>query len=263
MLVKVSIKKLLFYFNNRKIEKRITVLTKSDIRDFLKIIGYSFNNFSLLEMALKHKSFSDGETFDYYKTNERLEFLGDSVLGMVISAYLYKRYQQSREGELAKMKSMIVSGINLSKAARNISLGSFIILSESEELSGGRDKDSLLEDSFEALIGAIYLDGGIKEAEKFIEKFIISDIESFSSSDSYRNFKSELMELVQAKGDPAPTYRIVSETGPEHDKIFTVEAIISGKIYEQGSGKSRKKAEKEAAKLTLLKLEEELKPVEE
>ncbi len=235
--------------------KRISNLAKSEIEDLIRIIGYKFNNPNLLEMALKHKSFDAGEGFDYLKTNERLEFLGDSVLGMVISEYLYKKFPEAHEGELAQKKSIIVSGLNLCIAARSINLGSFLIISDSEELSGGRDKDSLLEDSFEALIGAIFLDGGINTAKRFVEKFVISQLDNFITTDIYRNYKSELMEYVQSKGFPAPSYIIVDEEGPEHNKKFTARVFIGGKGYELGSGKSRKKAEKESAKKTLLKIE--------
>ncbi|NOR45265.1 MAG: ribonuclease III [Candidatus Delongbacteria bacterium] len=218
-------------------------------------ISYSFKNKDLLLTALKHRSFISQTTQDRIDSNERLEFLGDSVLNFIVVKYLYKSYPDLDEGELSKMKSVIVSGENLSLIAREMKLGEDILLSEYEEKSGGRDKSSILEDTFEAIIGAIYLDSGIVKAEKMIKVLVLENIERSLENTLTINYKSELLELVQSKGLEPPTYEVVSEEGPEHEKTFTVKAIVNGKEISQGSSTSKKRAEQEASRKALHSLD--------
>ena len=218
-------------------------------------ISYSFKNKDLLLTALKHRSFISQTTQDRIDSNERLEFLGDSALNFVVVKYLYKSYPNLDEGDLSKMKSVIVSGENLSLIAREMDLGEHILLSEYEEKSGGRDKSSILEDTFEAIIGAIYLDSGIAKAEKMIKALVLENINKALENTLNRNYKSELLELVQSQGLEPPTYEIISEEGPEHEKTFTVKAIVNGKEISQGSSSSKKRAEQEASRKALNSLD--------
>jgi ribonuclease-3 len=218
-------------------------------------ILYSFKNKNLLLTGLKHRSFISQNIQDRIDSNERLEFLGDSVLNFIVVKYLYKLYPDLDEGELSKMKSVIVSGENLSLIAREMNLGEHILLSEYEEKSGGRDKSSILEDTFEAIIGAVYLDSGITKAEKVIKVLVLENIKKAFENTLTRNYKSELLELVQSNGLEPPTYEVVSEEGPEHEKVFTVNAIVDGKEISQGSSTSKKRAEQEASRRALENLD--------
>lgn len=225
-----------------------------NIRELEGIISYRFRDKHLLIQALTHRSYTskqgNGHRTD---SNERLEFLGDSVLNFIIGKFFFKKYPEMQEGQLTKMRSVLVSGENLSNTAKDIDLGKFILLSEFEERSGGRDKNSILEDCMEALIGAVYLDGGIERSEKVINILILSDKEGFSDK-SFSNYKSELLELVQSKGFPPPTYETVSTEGPEHEKTFTVNALVNGRIIAEGQANSKKKAEQESSAEALKKI---------
>jgi len=219
-----------------------------NIRELEDIISYRFIDKQLLIQALTHRSYTskhgNGHRAD---SNERLEFLGDSVLNFITGKFFFKRFPEMQEGQLTKMRSVLVSGENLSNTAKEIDLGKFILLSEFEERSGGREKNSILEDCMEALIGAIYLDGGIEKAEKVIELMILSNDADNYSDMKFSNFKSELLELVQSYGYPPPRYETVNTEGPEHDKIFTVNVIINERVIASGISNSKKKAEQEAS----------------
>jgi ribonuclease-3 len=223
-------------------------------------ISYSFKNKDLLLTALKHRSFISQNTQNRIDSNERLEFLGDSVLNFIVVKHLYKSYPDLDEGELSKMKSIIVSGENLSLIARDMKMGDHILLGEHEEKSGGREKSSILEDTFEAIIGGIYIDSGIAKSEKVIKALIIANINKALENTLTRNYKSELLELVQSKGLEPPTYKVVSEEGPEHEKIFTVKTIVDGEEISQGSSTSKKRAEQEASRKALDSLD--IKPLD-
>jgi len=226
---------------------KINDIVKKDIKHLYKEISYIFKDENLLIKALKHRSYLSLAKEKRYESNERLEFLGDAVLSFIVTRHLYQEFPVDSEGDLSKMKSKIVSGENLANLAAEFDLGSFLILSASEEKSGGRKKASILEDSFEALIGAIYLDGGIEQAENFIRKFVLNNIEKSLKNNGVNNYKSELLELVQSCGLKPPTYQIVKEEGPEHDKIFTVVVIINGNEIAYGSSTSKKRAEQSAS----------------
>jgi len=213
--------------------------------NFEDVIGYSFKNKKLLEEALTHKSYSTEQ--NNRSSNERLEFLGDSVLGLVVCFFLFRKFPQKDEGFLSKLKSHLVSRKNLTLWAKKIRLGSFVYLGEGEILSGGRKKDSILANALEALIGAIYLDAGFQETYKFIANWLRSqDLKVL-----FCDYKSSLQEIIQKKYKKPPVYVLVSSEGPEHKKIFTVKVKIKNRILGSGSGASKKEAEQNAAKKAL------------
>jgi len=219
-------------------------------------IHYHFTNPSLLYNSLKHRSYSQVVDGNTDSSNERLEFLGDSVLNMIVSDAIYEEYPEYQEGDLTKLKSTLVSKTSAAIAARNVGLHKYILLSDSEEDAGGRNRTSIIADAFEAVLGAIYLDGGLEEARKFIRRTILNDSDAILNI-VQDNYKSRLLELTQARRIGHPTYRTITEDGPDHDKVFTVEVSIKGKPCGTGKGKTKKAAQQLAAKDCLEKLEEE------
>lgn len=211
------------------------------------ITNYEFKNFSLLETALTHSSYAHEAKDKNMENNERLEFLGDAVLELVISSFIFKRFKELPEGELTKLRANIVCEGSLSKRAREIKIGENIRLGKGEEHTGGRRRDSILADAFEAVIGAIYIDGGFFEAQRFIlsqmEKTIYELRETFAMSDC----KTCLQELVQKTSQMPISYTIVDEFGPAHEKTFVVEVTHGNRILGKGRGRSKKEAEQNAA----------------
>ncbi|MCK4978899.1 MAG: ribonuclease III, partial [Candidatus Delongbacteria bacterium] len=214
------------FFSKIKEDDSTDVSTHNSLKKLEKKISYTFKDKDLLLNALKHRSFISQSTQNRNDSNERLEFLGDSALNFIVVKYLYNSYPDLDEGELSKMKSVIVSGDNLSLIAKEIKLGDHIFISEFEERSGGRDKVSILEDTLEAIIGAVYLDSGIHKVDIVVRTLVLNNIDKALDNTLTKNYKSELLELVQSKGLEPPTYEIVDEEGPEHEKIFTVKAIV-------------------------------------
>lgn len=212
-------------------------------------IAYTFKNPELLERALTHKSFANENRVPYH--NERMEFLGDTVLSLVISEYLMKTCPDSTEGDLSKFRAAIVSEPALSVIARDIGIGNHLLLGKGEEQTGGRNKDSLLADCLEALIASIYLDGGKEMAESLILRFFEGTIKKTCSTGGMRDYKTELQELCQDQLKQLPEYRVVSESGPDHLKQFEMEAWVKGTLAGRGVGKSKKEAEQKAAKSAL------------
>jgi ribonuclease III len=217
-------------------------------------LGYFFKDKGLLIQALKHRSYITSNSEERSRSNERLEFLGDSVLSFVVSKHLYKTFSEQPEGELSKMRSILVSGENLCSIARKLELGKYILVSEYEERSGGREKDSILEDCMESVIGAVYLDSGILKTQKLIRDIFLENCGTVLSEKKNSNYKSDLLELVQSYGIEPPTYEVAREDGPEHDKTFTVNVIIHGKIVADGKANSKKKAEQSASSNALNKI---------
>ena len=215
-----------------------------------KKLGYPFKNITLLNQALTHKSFIN-ENNRKYKDNERLEFLGDSVLDLIIGEYSLKNFKNRMEGDLSKIRAALVNEINLSKISRSLNLGENIQLGKGESLSGGHNKNSILANTFEAIVAAIYLDGGLKKTARIILPLFKTDLHHLANTSSYRDFKSELQEHAQAKKIAIPDYKVEKETGPDHDKIFEVTVSISGKIVGNGKGKNKKEGEQEAAREAL------------
>ncbi len=222
---------------------------KSRYRQLLKlesILNVKFNDRSILNTALTHRSYIN-ETGTDIKDNERLEHLGDSVLGFIISEYLFKRFQDYQEGNLAKMKSVIVSDESLAVVSSNLDIGGFILMGKGEEHSGGRKRISILANSLESLIGAIYLDKGLKQSRKFILKQFRMKIENVSNRASLTDPKTRLQEYVQKKYKESPVYEVTDEIGPAHQKEFVVRLLIDGREVSSGRGGSKRKAEMNAA----------------
>ena len=214
-------------------------------------IGYHFQNLSLLNNALTHSSYANERHWKYERNNERLEFLGDAVLEVTISDYVFREYPGYNEGRLTKLRSSLVCEYTLAICARDVELGKYLLLSRGEDATGGRERDSILSDAFEALIGAIYLDGGMDRARTFIHTHLLKDVEDKSL---FYDAKTILQEMVQAGPDPRLEYVLTREAGPDHNKEFTVEAKIGGKTYAIGKGKTKKGAEQIAAYQTILLL---------
>lgn len=205
-----------------------------------KKIGLKFKNEALLEEALTHKSFSmeDGRQ----PFNERLEFLGDSILNAAITDYLFRRFPEDNEGKLSKLKAQLVARPSLVEWAKELKVGSYLMMSESEEETGGRERDSLLANAMEALIGAIFLDQGFEKAREFV-------LQKFTQKKRIveKDYKSKLQEIIQKKYKIPPTYTTLNESGPDHDKTFCMEVRIRKKFLGEGEGKSKKEAEQHAA----------------
>lgn len=223
--------------------------------DFFGKFGYRFKDTVLLFEALTHRSYIHYSD-DADKSSERLEFLGDSVLGVVISEYLYKTNQDYNEGDLTKSKALLVNETTLSYVGQESGLNELILMSPEEEKSGGRSRPSIISDAVEAVIGAIYLDSGIDDAKRFIHELIVARADEIFADDTQRNFKGELLEYMQHLGQPPPYYEVVSEEGPDHDKIFNVMVRAGKEINGYGSGTSKKEAEQRAAEMALDKIRE-------
>jgi ribonuclease III len=226
----------------------LSELDLTSLMDLQLRLGVSFRDLSLLQRAITHRS---AAAEDHELSNERLEFLGDSILGLVICDILYKEYPDHNEGELAKFKAYIVSENSLADAAFLLGLEEFIVMSNGEATSGGRRRRSILSDALEAIIGAIYLDKGITSARKFIRKVMGKTVANAVVDQHRGDFKSSLQERTQAICRTAPIYRVVHETGRDHDKTFSVEATLQDRVIGAGVGKTKKQAEQAAAENAL------------
>ena len=222
-----------------------------NIEKLEKTLGYKFKNEKLLIEALTHKSFK--QSYD----NERLEFLGDAVLDLIVGEYLFMKFSKSDEGNLSKIRASLVNEDGFEKLARFISLGEYIFLSNAEENNGGREKSSLLSNAFEAVIGAIYLESGLKIVERIAINLIEKNYKEISLDSLFRDFKTTLQELTQARFGITPEYKVIASRGPDHLKEFEVAVVISGKEYARALGKSKKNAQQESAKIAIemLKME--------
>jgi ribonuclease-3 len=223
---------------------------KEELTRLQKTLGYSFKEIKLLNKALTHKSYVN-ETGEDLKHNERFEFLGDSVLDLIVSEYMVRKYSDFKEGALSKIRAGVVNEACLAKLALNIELGDFLLLGRGEEISGGRKKASLLADAYEALAGAIYFDSNIETAAKIFLPHIKKEITSFIDTPESRDYKSDLQEYTQNKFLCIPVYKITNETGPDHEKQFEVVVLIKDKNRGKGVGRSKKEAEQAAAKVAL------------
>jgi ribonuclease-3 len=222
-----------------------------DLPDFERRIGYTFKRRDLLTRAITHKSYSHEARHDNVRHNETFEFLGDSVLGFVIGDLLFHHFPELDEGALSKMKAYLVSATSLAEKARRYGMGEVLLLGVGEEKTGGRKKDSLLANLFEAMIAAVYLDGGIEPARQLIDQSFSDDIHSIDREDLlFHDYKTALQELAQGRGLPLPDYSVVGEVGPDHDKTFIVEVRV-GSLAARGEGSSKKEAQQQAAKQAL------------
>ena len=215
------------------------------IKDLETAIGYRFKNISLLQNALTHSSYANEHWHNSLKSNERLEFLGDSILGMVVAEYLYKNFPDRPEGELTRMRADMVCEKTLAAVAGRIELGQHLLLGNGEEQGGGRSRNSILADAVESVIAASFLDGGMAAARQFIDKFILVEVPVKKLHNA--DYKTALQELVQQKKNQTLSYALVGESGPDHDKHFDVEVSLNGRVIGTGSGSSKKRAEQMAA----------------
>lgn len=211
-------------------------------------IKYKFKNRALLTQALTHSSYAN-EKHSEIKCNERLEFLGDAVLSIVSAEFLYTQFPNMPEGELSKLRSSLVCTQSLSSFAKQINLGDYLYLGKGELNTGGRERPSILEDAFEALIASIYLDGGMDNAKKFILRFLSESIKTHNIN--FKDYKTTLQEVIQQNPDQTVTYVLVGESGPDHDKRFDVEVHLNSNVIGKGTGRSKKQAEQEAAREAL------------
>ena len=221
------------------------------MKEFQERIGYTFHNEALLRQALTHSSYANERHMKKLSDNERLEFLGDAVLEIISSEYLFRLYPDKREGELTKLRASIVCEPTLAFCTKKIELGKYLFLGKGEDQTGGRKRKSILSDAFEAVIGAIYLDGGFANAKEFVHKYVMDDIENMQL---FYDSKTILQEIVQAQENGELHYALVGEEGPDHDKRFIVQAAIGNNVISRGEGHTKKAAEQEAAYQAILKI---------
>ena len=219
------------------------------IKDLEAAIGYTFKNITLLQNALSHSSYANERWHDSLKSNERLEFLGDSILGMVTAEYLYRNFPDRPEGDLTRMRADMVCERALAVVAERIGLGQHLLLGHGEEAGGGRSRDSILADAVESVIAACFLDGGMDAARKFVDTFVLTEVPVKKLRNA--DYKTALQELVQQKKNQVLSYALVAESGPDNDKHFTVEVSLNGKVVGTGDGSSKKRAEQDAARAAI------------
>ena len=219
------------------------------IKDLETAIGYRFRNISLLQNALTHSSYANERWHNSLLSNERLEFLGDSVLGMLVAEYLYHNFPNRPEGELTRMRADMVCEQTLAAAANRIGLGTHLLLGHGEEQTGGRTRNSILADAVESVIAACFLDGGMDAARGFIDRFVLTDVPVRKLRNA--DYKTALQELVQQKKNQQLTYKLTGESGPDHDKHFEVAVLLNGSTVGTGTGSSKKRAEQDAARAAM------------
>ncbi len=220
-----------------------------DWKELEERLGYRFKNHQYLTTALTHSSYAN-EAKGGGHSNERLEFLGDSVLGVVVADYLFKNCPNLPEGDLTKNRASLVCEKSLCGFSRQLGVGNFLLLSHGEQNSGGRERSSILADAFEAIIAAIYMDGGMEEARKFILRFIIPTLKA-SKPKAFKDYKTALQEIIQQNPEERLEYVLTGESGPDHDKHFTVEVHLNSNVIGKGGGRSKKEAEQQAAREAL------------
>ncbi len=226
------------------------------LKEFQEIIGYKFTNEKYLKIALTHSSYAHENKGKNIKFNERLEFLGDSVLSLIVSRYIFENYPELPEGKLTKIRAAVVCEKALYECAVNVDLGKYLILGKGEERTGGRTRMSILSDVYEALIAAIYLDSNLDVVREWVLGQLYSAIESAAKGRISKDYKTEFQEFAQKNGDVDIKYKIVEESGPDHNKSFLVNVYLDGKLMGEGEGTSKKRAEQDAAKNALVKIRE-------
>ena len=222
------------------------------IKDLEKAIGYHFHNIQLLQNALTHSSYANERWHNSLLSNERLEFLGDSILGMVVAEYLFKQFPDRPEGDLTRMRADMVCETSLAAIADKIGLGQHLLLGHGEEHGGGRKRVSILADAVESVIAASFLDGGMEPARSFIQRFVLTHVPEKKLQ--HTDYKTALQELIQQKKNQVITYELVGQSGPDHDKHFSVQVLLNGKPIGTGAGTSKKRAEQDAARDALTKI---------
>ncbi|MGM0499150.1 MAG: ribonuclease III [Bacillota bacterium] len=230
------------------------LFNEKKIEEFENALDLNFDDKILVQRALTHKSFPNENRTLNLKDNERLEFLGDSVLSLSVSTYIFNTFADLPEGELAKMRAVIVSAPILADVAKRIELGQYLFLGKGEEMTGGRERDSILADTMEAIFGALYLDQGFTAAADFILHLLKIDIINVAEGNHIQDYKTMLQEVIQENGSDRPEYEVVDEEGPDHNKTFLVAVKLNEDSLGSGQGSSKKEAEQEAAKVALNKL---------
>ncbi len=229
-------------------------MNNSSLDEFQSIIEYSFKNISLLTLALTHSSYGNEHKKEKFENNERVEFLGDAALDLIVSRYIYDMFPSMPEGELTKLRAGVVCETSLAKVAVKLRIGEFLLLGKGEENTGGRNRDSILADAVEAVIGAIYIDGGFDAAEKFVTRIMAGAVEELKTSFRTMDCKTHLQEVIQKTSKSPISYSIIDEQGPDHNKIFVAEVRHNNKVIGVGNGRSKKEAEQSAASDALNKL---------
>ncbi len=227
-----------------------------NLKKIEKSLGYTFKKSSRLKEALTHKSYAHEKQKERLPFNERLEFLGDAVLELIVSEYLYSTYSDYTEADLSKIKAYVVQESSLAETARDLNIGSYLLLGKGEEMTGGREKPSLIADAFESVLAAIYFDGGLKNAKAFVLRHLIHKVDKLAANNFVFDFKTNLQEVAQAKFGLLPQYVIHNEEGPEHKKIFDVKVFINDTFIGSGRGRTKKAAAQEAAQAGLKKIKE-------
>lgn len=226
----------------------------NDLENFEKEIQYNFKNKTNLILALTHSSYANEFKSEKLSSNERLEFLGDSVLSVVISENIYKNYSHLTEGEMTKFRANVVCESSLENCANNLNIGQFLLLGKGEEITGGRTRTSILSDAMEALIGAIYIDGGFESAKNFVLNQMKKYVDDSIKGEIFMDYKTQLQEIIQKSNDQKVTYEIIDEKGPDHSKIFVSQVKLDDEVIGVGKGRTKKEAEQMAAKTSLKKI---------
>ncbi|HYK88251.1 MAG TPA: ribonuclease III [Acidobacteriota bacterium] len=230
---------------------------EESVSELESLLGYSFSDRALLTRALTHRSFVNEHEGEGLKHNESMEFLGDAVLGFLVSARICQRFPDLTEGELSKIKAYLVSAANLVRLAERIQLGRFLRLSRGEDKTGGRNKRALLVDAYEAVLGAVFLDGGVAAVSSFLDRQVGEFLDGLDLRQFiYGDFKSALQEQLHDLGRPEPVYRVVDEIGPDHRKIFVVQVLVRDQVIAEATGTTKKEAQQEAARIALEGLKE-------
>ena len=222
------------------------------IKDLETALGYKFQNITLLQNALTHSSYANERWHNSLLSNERLEFLGDSILGMAVATYLYHNFPDRPEGDLTRMRADMVCENSLALIANRLGLGQHLLLGHGEERFGGRTRPSILADAVESVIAAAYLDGGIEAAKGIITRFVLCNVPTTKMQNT--DYKTALQELVQQKKNQTLCYQLVGESGPDHDKVFVAQVLLNDQVVGEGTGSSKKRAEQDAARVALEKL---------
>jgi ribonuclease-3 len=229
-----------------------------NLADLEMTLGYAFEDKSLLQRALTHRSYLNENPHLPWLDNERLEFLGDAILGFVTAEYLYHHFPEMKEGDLTSLRAALVRGGTLAEYARQLDLGAYVLISRGEEVAGARFRTALLAATFEAVVGSLYLEHGIESARSLIVRMIDSRTQKIIHERLDRNAKSLLQELSQDRLKLTPAYHMVDATGPDHARLFTVQVLLGGRVYGTGKGRNKQEAEQEAARGAILELESEL-----
>ncbi len=224
---------------------------EQSLEEFQNKINYSFIDPALIDIALTHSSYANEHKDKQVKDNERLEFLGDAILDLIVSEYLFKKYPTLQEGDLSKLRASIVCEASLAETGKDLEIGEYILLGKGEEMNGGKTRLSIVADAFEAITGAMFIDGDFDAVRKFLTNTLIASVKDIAAEDLYSDYKTILQIEVQKNSSYVPVYNVVDSSGPDHDKIFVVEVVQDGEVIGKGKGKSKREAEQNAAHAAL------------